>query len=37
VHVALTELRRRGLRAWLLRKQDRYLIDPALRIDLSDS
>lgn len=36
VHVALTELRRRGLRAWLLRRGNSYLIDPSLRIQMSD-
>ena len=36
VHVALTELRRRGLRAWLQRRDARYLLDPALRVEVSD-
>jgi predicted ATPase/tetratricopeptide (TPR) repeat protein len=36
VHVALTELRRRGLRACLQRSGARYLIDPAVRIELRD-
>jgi hypothetical protein len=36
VHVALTELRRRGLKRCLLRKQDKYLLDPAIRVDLSE-
>ncbi|HEY1954662.1 MAG TPA: tetratricopeptide repeat protein [Polyangiaceae bacterium] len=36
VHVALTELRRRGLRSCLRRAQSRYLIDPAVRIELRD-
>ena len=35
VHVALTELRRRGLKPWLLHKQGRYLLDPSLRVDVS--
>jgi predicted ATPase len=35
VHVALTELRRRGLRPWLLHRQGRYLLDPVLRVELS--
>jgi predicted ATPase len=34
VHVALTELRRRGLKPWLLHRQGRYLLDPSLRVDL---
>ena len=36
VHVALTELRRRGLKHCLIRKHARYLIDPGLRVHLSD-
>jgi hypothetical protein len=36
IHVALTELRRRGLRRCLIRDDDRYLLDPALRVVLSD-
>lgn len=36
VHVALTELRRRGLKRWIVRHESRYLLDPELRIDLSD-
>jgi predicted ATPase len=36
IHVALTELRRRGLRRCLIRRRDKYLIDPALRVVLSD-
>jgi predicted ATPase len=36
IHVALTELRRRGLRRCLIRRQDKYLLDPALRVVLSD-
>ena len=36
VHVALTELRRRGLRACLRCESARYLIDPALRVELRD-
>lgn len=36
IHVALTELRRRGLRRCLIRDHDRYLLDPALRVVLSD-
>ncbi len=35
VHVALTELRRRGLKPWLLHRRGRYLLDPSLRVDLS--
>lgn len=35
VHVALTELRRRGLKPWLLHKQGRYLLGPTLRVDVS--
>ena len=35
VHVALTELRRRGLKPWLIHKRGRYLLDPALRVDVS--
>jgi hypothetical protein len=37
VHVALTELRRRGLRACLVRRESRYLIHPALRIEMSEA
>jgi len=37
VHVALTELRRRGLKPWLIHRQGRYLLDPALRVDLGGS
>jgi hypothetical protein len=36
IHVALTELRRRGLRRCLIRDDDKYLLDPALRVVLSD-
>jgi hypothetical protein len=36
IHVALTELRRRGLRRCLIRDDDRYLLDPAMRVVLSD-
>ena len=35
-HVALTDLRRRGLRACLVRRGAHYLIDPAVRVELSD-
>jgi predicted ATPase/Tfp pilus assembly protein PilF len=37
IHVALAELRRRGLKQCLVRKRDKYLIDPALRVVLSDA
>jgi predicted ATPase len=37
IHVALTELRRRGLRRCLIRRQDKYLLDPALHVVLSDA
>ncbi|HEY2368199.1 MAG TPA: hypothetical protein VGH87_17495, partial [Polyangiaceae bacterium] len=37
VHVALAELRRRGLRSCLQRAQSRYLIDPSVRIELRES
>ena len=36
VHVALTELRRRGLRSCLQRAESRYLIDPSVRIELRE-
>ena len=34
VHVALTELRRRGLRTCLQRQGGRYMIDPGLRVEV---
>jgi predicted ATPase len=36
VHVALTELRRRGLKGCLVRRGGRYLLDPSLRVEISD-
>jgi predicted ATPase/Tfp pilus assembly protein PilF len=36
VHVALTELRRRGLKPCLLRRQERYLLDPAVQVRVSE-
>ena len=37
VHVALAELRRRGLRSCLRRTESRYLIDPTVRIELRET
>ncbi len=37
VHVALTTLRKLGLREWLLRRDDGYLIDPEADVRMSDS
>jgi predicted ATPase len=36
IHVALTDLRRRGLRACLVRRGANYLIDPAIRVEVSE-
>jgi hypothetical protein len=37
VHVALTTLRKLGLREWLLRRDEGYLIDPEADVRVSDS
>lgn len=35
LYVALSGLRTRGLRAWLVRRDDGYLLDPALRVKIT--
>lgn len=35
LYVALSGLRARGLRAWLVRRDDGYLLDPALRVTIT--
>jgi hypothetical protein len=32
LYVALSGLRARGLKAWIVRRDDRYAFDPALRV-----
>ena len=36
LYVALSGLRARGLRAWILRRDDGYLLDPALRVRVDE-